>query len=36
MSIAQSKKTAVLIVNLGSPASPKTADVRRFLREFLR
>ena len=35
MSIAQSKKTAVLIVNLGSPASPKTADVRRFLREFL-
>ncbi len=29
------KKTGILIVNLGSPASPKTADVRRFLREFL-
>ena len=29
------RKTAVLIVNLGSPASPKTADVRQFLREFL-
>lgn len=35
MSIAQSKKTAILIVNLGSPASPNTGDVRRFLREFL-
>lgn len=35
MSIAQSKKTALLIVNLGSPASPNTGDVRRFLREFL-
>ena len=29
------KKTGVLLVNLGSPASPKTGDVRRFLREFL-
>ena len=35
MSIAQTKKTAVLIVNLGSPASPNTGDVRQFLREFL-
>ena len=32
---SSTRKTAVLIVNLGSPASPKTADVRRFLREFL-
>ncbi|MDX8129287.1 ferrochelatase [Methylomonas sp. EFPC1] len=29
------KKIGVLLVNLGSPASPKTGDVRRFLREFL-
>ncbi len=29
------KKTGVLLINLGSPASPKTGDVRRFLREFL-
>ena len=29
------KKLGVLLVNLGSPSSPKTADVRRFLREFL-
>jgi ferrochelatase len=28
-------KRAVLIVNLGSPASPSVADVRRYLREFL-
>lgn len=35
MSIAQTKKTAILIVNLGSPASPNTGDVRQFLREFL-
>ena len=35
MSIAQRKKTAVLVVNLGSPASTKTVDVRQFLREFL-
>lgn len=35
MHTAQSKKTAILIVNLGSPASTKTADVRQFLREFL-
>ncbi len=28
-------KTGVLLVNLGSPSSPKTGDVRRFLREFL-
>ncbi len=30
-----SHKTGVLLVNLGSPASTKTRDVRRFLREFL-
>jgi ferrochelatase len=28
-------KKGVLLVNLGSPDSPKTADVRRYLREFL-
>jgi protoporphyrin/coproporphyrin ferrochelatase len=28
-------KTGVLLVNLGSPSSTKTGDVRRFLREFL-
>jgi protoporphyrin/coproporphyrin ferrochelatase len=29
------KKTGVLLVNLGSPASASTGDVRAFLREFL-
>ena len=29
------KKIGVLLVNLGSPNSPSTGDVRRFLREFL-
>src|SRR5688500_14113974 len=28
-------KPAVLLVNLGSPASPSVPDVRRFLRQFL-
>jgi len=28
-------KTGVLIANLGTPGSPRTADVRRYLREFL-
>src|SRR5262245_11489107 len=28
-------RTGVLLANLGTPASPATADVRRFLREFL-
>lgn len=28
-------KSAVLLVNLGSPASPAVPDVRRYLREFL-
>lgn len=28
-------KRGVLLVNLGSPASPSVADVRRYLREFL-
>ena len=28
-------RKGVLLVNLGSPDSPKTADVRRYLREFL-
>ena len=27
--------TGVLLVNLGTPASPSTRDIRRFLREFL-
>ncbi len=29
------KKVGVLLVNLGSPMSPNTGDVRHFLREFL-
>ena len=29
------KKTAVLLVNLGSPNAPDTGSVRRYLREFL-
>ena len=28
-------KTGVLIVNLGTPDSPNTPDVRKYLREFL-
>lgn len=28
-------KKAILLVNLGSPLSPKTSDVRRYLRQFL-
>lgn len=28
-------KTSLLLVNLGTPDSPKTGDVRKFLREFL-
>ena len=35
MTARRVKKTGVLLVNLGSPDSPGTADVRRFLREFL-
>jgi protoporphyrin/coproporphyrin ferrochelatase len=29
------KRRGILFVNLGSPASPKVADVRKYLREFL-
>ena len=29
------KKTAVLLIQLGTPDSPKTSDVRRYLGEFL-
>ena len=28
-------KTAILIINLGTPDAPDTAPVRRYLREFL-
>lgn len=28
-------RTAIVLVNLGTPASPRPGDVRRFLREFL-
>ncbi len=28
-------KTGILLINLGTPDSPNTADVRRYLREFL-
>ena len=31
----QSLKTGILLVNLGTPDSPSTADVRKYLREFL-
>ena len=31
----KAKKLGVLLVNLGSPKSPSTGDVRQFLREFL-
>ena len=31
----QSETTGVLLVNLGTPAAPTTASVRRFLKEFL-
>lgn len=31
----QVKKTGVLLINLGTPDSPKTRDVRRYLTEFL-
>lgn len=34
-SIANHFKTGVLIVNLGTPDSPSTPDVRKYLREFL-
>src|SRR5580765_7401671 len=30
-----STPTGLLLVNLGTPDSPKTPDVRRYLREFL-
>ncbi len=32
---APGARTGVLLVNLGTPASPAVADVRRYLREFL-
>lgn len=32
---AATRKTGVLLVNLGSPAAPTTSAVRRFLKEFL-
>jgi ferrochelatase len=31
----EQKKVGVLLVNIGSPATPKASDVRRYLREFL-
>lgn len=31
----KNQKTGVLLVNLGTPDSPKTKDVRKYLREFL-
>jgi len=31
----QKNRKAVLLINLGSPASPSVSDVRRYLREFL-
>ena len=32
---SDTKRSGVLLVNLGSPDSPGTGDVRRYLREFL-
>ena len=32
---SQPARTGLLLVNLGTPASPSTRDVRRYLREFL-
>jgi ferrochelatase len=34
-SASSARNAAVLLVNLGSPASPSVSDVRRYLREFL-
>ena len=31
----QALKTGILLVNLGTPDSPSTPDVRKYLREFL-
>ncbi|MCK5871549.1 MAG: ferrochelatase [Methylococcales bacterium] len=31
----KSPKKGVLLINLGSPSSPKTSDVRRYLKQFL-
>ena len=28
-------KTGILLINLGTPDSPSTSDVRKYLREFL-
>ena len=33
--MVKNKKTGVLLVNLGTPDSPKVPDVRKYLREFL-
>ncbi|MGH6762425.1 MAG: ferrochelatase [Phyllobacterium sp.] len=33
--VAELKKTGVLLVNLGTPDSTETSDVRRYLKEFL-
>jgi ferrochelatase len=33
--MAASQKSGLLLINLGTPASPRPADVRRYLREFL-
>ena len=35
MTTFPAQKTGILLVNLGSPATPKTSDVRRYLRQFL-
>lgn len=35
IAFALNKKTAVLLINLGSPSAPNTRSVRRYLREFL-
>ena len=35
MELDAKSKTAVLLVNLGTPDQPKTKEVRTYLREFL-
>jgi len=35
MNMSKSPRYGVLLVNLGTPDSPQTSDVRRYLKEFL-
>ncbi len=35
LALATRPRTGVLLINLGTPDSPRTGDVRRYLRQFL-